>query len=211
MKGFPKTYDRFIQKMLLELKRDPYTFVSIHEKVDQTKNGLLKYERITVVNKNADGTWTPEVFIPGFRNIVLKRSNEPKETRHEELLAIYYARQVQKAFPDTKARINRMIAGCPYIGELKCGWEFTLNGVPMKLLKYDADNKAYLVSLLNQNGKKMCLSAKQFRRVAVELSGYFDTKKIYKVVPKKEIYPIITDMSEFIEATNKNVTGGHNT
>lgn len=203
MKGFPKTYDRFIQRMLLELKRDPYTFVSINTKLDQTKNGWSEYVRITVVNQNADGTWTSEVIIPGYYDMVFKRSKEPKETRHEELLAIYYARQVQKALPDTKARINRMIAGCPYIGELKCGWEFTLNGVPMKLLKYDADNKAYLVSLLNQNNKKMYLNAKKFRRVAVELIGYFDTKKIYKVVPKKENYPIITDIREFMEATEK--------
>ena len=210
MKGFPKTYDRFIQKMLLELKRDPYTFVSINKKQTCCRHGWIDFERVSIIQQNSDGTYTPSLIVPGM-NFVFKRSKESEEERHNEWLSIYYARQVQKALPDTTARINRMIAGCPYIGELKCGWEFTLNGVPMKLLKYDAENKAYLVSLLNQNNKKMCLNAKKFRRVAVELIGYFDTKKIYKVVPKKENYPIITDMSEFIEATNKNVTGGHNT
>ena len=210
MKGFPKTYDRFIQKMLLELQRDPYTYVSINKKQNRNRHGWIEYERVSIIQQNSDGTYTPSLIVPGM-NFVFKRSKESEEERHNELLAIYYARQVQKALPDTTARINRMIAGCPYIGELKCGWEFTLNGVPMKLLKYDAENKAYLVSLLNQNNKKMCLNAKKFRRVAVELSGYFDTKKIYKVVPKKEIYPIITDMREFIETLNKDVTGGHNT
>lgn len=207
MKGFPKTYDRFIQKMLLELKRDPYTYVSINNKQNRHRNGWVDYKQITIVQQNADGSYTSSVIDPG-RGFVFKWSKEPEEMRHNEMLAIYYAKQVQKAIPSTTARINRMIAGCPYIGELKCGWVFRLNGVTMKLLRYDSENKAYLVSLLDQNDKKVYLEAKKFRRVAVELDGYFGTKKVYKVVPKKENYPIITDVREFVNAIRGSTDNG---
>lgn len=207
MKGFPKTYDRFIQKMLLELKRDPYTFVTISKKQSCGKHGWYDYARVSIIQQNSDGTYTPSLIVPGM-NFVFKRSKESEEERYNEWLAIYYARQVQKAIPETTARINRMIAGCPYIGELKCGWVFRLNGVTMKLLRYDSENKAYLVSLLDQNDKKVYLDAKKFRRVAVELDGYFGTKKVYKVVPKKENYPIITDVREFVSSIRGSTDNG---
>jgi hypothetical protein len=204
MKGFPRTYDRFIRKMLLELKRDLDTYVFIDTKQQNTVNGWRDYDRVIVVQKYSDGTHTSEIITPGLRTpmlrVSLKRGKESIDIRHNEMLAVYYARQVQKAIPETQSRINRMLSGCPYIGELKCGWEFILGGVVMKLIKYDSENKSYLVSLLNQNGKKVYLDAKKFRRVTVELCGYFDTKNIYKVVPKKETYPIISDMNDFKRA-----------
>lgn len=212
MKGFPRTYDRFIRKMLLELKRDLDTYVLIDTKQQNTADGWRDYDRVIVVQKYSDGTHTSEIFNPGSRTpglrVALKRNKEPIDIRNNEMLAVYYARQVQKAIPETQSRINRMLSGCPYIGELKCGWEFILDGVAMKLIKYDSENKSYLVSLLNQNGKKVYLDAKKFRRVSVELCGYFDTKNIYKIVPKKDDYPIISDMNEFKRCIESNLSKG---